>query len=392
MPHRRGRMVAAALWIALVAFNLRPAVTGVGPVLPDVKAALGLSGVEASLLTTLPLLCFGLLGPSAPGFARRLGIEPTLGIALGGIAAGIVLRSGPNLATLYLGTALAGCCISVCNVLLPAVVKRDFDEHPGTATGVYTMVLGGSAALSAGVTVPIGHAVGHGWRGSLGFWAVPAALAFLVWLPRLRGHTLPPRTEATGVLRALFRDRLAWALSFYMGIQSAIFYATTAWLPTLYQSRGYSKTDAGLILSVLTFVGLPTGILVPTLAARRADQRLWAVATSVWTTLGFVGLVFWPTTVPYVWAVIVGSGLGATFPLVLTLVVLRSRTAEDTGGLSAMVQGVGYAIASLGPLVVGALHDATGSWRIAFLLLLALTIPQGLAGIVSGRARYVRGA
>jgi CP family cyanate transporter-like MFS transporter len=277
-------------------------------------------------------------------------------------------------------------------VLLPAVVKRDFADHPGTATGVYTMVLGGSAALSAGVTVPIGRAIGHGWRGSLGFWAIPAAVAFLVWLPRLRGHTLPPRTESSGVLRDLFRDRLAWALSLYMGIQSAVFYATTAWLPTLYQSHGYSKTDAGLILSVLTFVGLPTGILVPTLAARRVDQRIWAAATSAWTTLGFVGLVFWPTTVPYLWAAIVGTGLGATFPLVLTLVVLRARTSEDTGGLSAMVQGVGYGIAALGPLVVGALHDATGSWRVAFLLLLALTVPQLVVGVLSGRARYVRSA
>src|SRR6185437_3755696 len=133
-----------------------------------------------------------------------------------GIAAGILVRSGPSIATLYLGTVMAGCSIAVCNVLLPPVVKRDFPEHPGTATGVYTMVLGGSAALSAGVTVPIGHAIGHGWRGALGFWAIPAALAFLVWLPRLRGHTLPPRTESARVLRTLARDRLAWALSIYM--------------------------------------------------------------------------------------------------------------------------------------------------------------------------------
>lgn len=364
--------------------------TGVGPVLPDVKAALGLNGVEASLLTTLPLLCFGLLGPAGPTLARRLGIELTLGIALGGIVLGIVLRSGPDLATLYLGTALAGCSISVCNVLLPAVVKRDFADHPGTATGVYTMVLGGTAALSAGVTVPIGRAIGHGWRGSLGFWAVPAVLAFVAWLPRLRGHTLPPKTAGSGSLRLLLRDRLAWALSLYMGVQSLLFYATTAWLPTLYQEHGYSKTSAGVILSVLTVVGLPVGIVVPMLAARRRDQRGWAAGTAIWTAIGFAGLTFAPTTMPYLWAVIVGSGIGATFPLVLTLVVLRSRTPEDTGGLSALSQGVGYAIAALGPLVVGAIHDATGSWKVAFLLLLCLTVPELWFGLISGKPRYVR--
>lgn len=373
-----------------MAFNLRPAVTGVGPVLPDVKAALGLNGVEASLLTTLPLLCFGFLGPLGPTLARRLGMELTLGIALGGIALGILLRSGPDLATLYLGTLVVGSSISVCNVLLPAVVKRDFADHPGTATGVYTMVLGGTAALSAGVTVPIGHALGHGWRGALGFWVVPAVVAFVVWLPRLRGHTLPPRTDASGALRLMLRDRVAWALSLYMGVQSLLFYATTAWLPTLYQDHGYSKTKAGVILSVLTVVGLPAGIVVPTLAARRRDQRLWVAVAAIWTAIGFAGLAFAPTTMPYLWAVIVGSGLGSTFPLVLTLVVLRSRTPEDTGGLSALSQGVGYAIAALGPLVVGAVHDATGSWRVAFALLLGLTVPELWFGLISGKARYVR--
>ena len=383
------RTLVSALWIAVVAFNLRPAITGVGPVLPDVETGLGLSGVEAALLTTLPLACFGLLGPAGPGLARRLGLELTLGAALGVITVGILLRSGPNVATLYIGTALAGCAIAVCNVLLPAVVKRDFPRHPGLATGAYTTVLGGTAALSAAVAVPLGHAVGRGWRGALGIWLVPAAIAFVVWLPRLRGHTRPPRTEAAAGVRALLRDPLAWALSFYMGIQSLLFYATAAWLPTLYQARGYSETDAGLILAVLTVVGLPTGIIVPTLAARRRDQRAWAAGGAVWTAIGLAGITFAPTAAPYVWAVILGTGVGATFPLALTLVVLRSRTAHDTARLSAFSQSVGYLIAALGPVVVGALHDVTGSWRTAFLLLLALTVPELLFGFASGRSGYV---
>lgn len=386
----RGHLVAAALWIALVAFNLRPAVTGIGPVLPDIKSSLHLSGAEAALLTTLPLLCFGLVGPGGPILARRLGIELVLWLALLGITGGLVLRSVGGEATLYLGTALAGSSIALGNVLLPALVKRDFAERPGLATGTYTMVLGGSAGLSAGITVPLAHALGLGWRGGLALWAVPAGLALLAWTPRLRGHTLPDASEEVGDLGALLRDRLAWAVAIYFGVQSLLFYASISWLPTLYRDLGYTKTEAGVIVSVLTFVGLPAGLIVPTLAARSHDQRVWAVVTTLLAAVGLAGFVFVPTAAPYVWALVLGSGLGATFPLVLTLVVLRTRSQLDTGHLSALAQSVGYGLAALGPLAVGALHDATDSWKPAFGFLLALTVVQLWACLGAAKPGYVR--
>jgi CP family cyanate transporter-like MFS transporter len=386
----RGHLVAAALWIALVALNLRPAVTGVGPVLPDIRASLHLSGVEASLLTTLPLLCFGLLGPTGPAFARKLGIELVLFLALAGITGGLVLRSAGGEAPLYAGTALAGSAIALGNVLLPPIVKRDFAGHPGLATGTYTMVLGGAAALSAGLTVPLGHALGLGWRGELAIWAVPAGLALIAWAPRLRGHTLPDASEAVGDLRSLLRDRIAWAVAIYFGVQSMLFYASISWLPTLYRDHGYTETEAGLIVSVLTLIGLPAGLIVPTLAARAHDQRLWAVATTALAAVGLAGFVFAPTAAPYVWAVVLGTGLGATFPLVLTLIVLRTQSQLDTGHLSALAQSVGYGLAALGPLAVGALHDATGSWEPAFGFLLALTVIQLWSCLRAARPGYVR--
>jgi CP family cyanate transporter-like MFS transporter len=193
-----------------------------------------------------------------------------------------------------------------------------------------------------------------------------------------------------GDLGQLLRDRLAWAVTVYMGVQSLLYYACISWLPTLYRDLGYTKTEAGLIASVLTLVGLPAGLLVPTLAARRRDQRAWAVGTTVWTAVGLAGFVFAPSAAPYVWALIAGSGLGATFPLVLTLIVLRTQTEVDTAHLSALAQSVGYGIAALGPLLVGAVHDASGSWKLAFGLLLALTFPQLVACLGAARRGYVR--
>jgi MFS transporter, CP family, cyanate transporter len=391
----RPSRVTGALTVAglgLLAFNLRAAITSVGPVLTDVRAGLGLSGAEVAVLTMVPVLCFGLVSPAAPLLARRLGIEWSLGLALVGLVAGLAVRVLGGPAVLYLGTVLAGGSIAVANVLLPALVKRDFPDRPGLATGLYFTALGASAAVAAGVTVPLEHAIGHGWRGALGVWAAVAALAAVVWLPQLRGHTPPDEPPPRGAVVALLRDARAWQVTLFMGLQSLLFYSTVSWFATLYRDHGWTKTDAGVLLAVLTSAGIPAGLVAPVLAARRPDQRAWAVGSTAVIAAGFTGVVVAPTAAPYVWAVLLGIGLNTVFPIVLTLVVLRSRTAADAARLSAMAQSVGYSLAAFGPLLVGALHDLTSSWRTSFALLLGVSLLQLVFAERSGRAGYVRGA
>ncbi|HEY1365704.1 MAG TPA: MFS transporter [Gaiellaceae bacterium] len=382
--------VLAVLGIGLVALNLRPAITSVGPVLDEIRDGLHLSGTEAALLTTAPVLCFGLLGPLGPVLARRLGIEASLAVALFGVSAGLLLRVGPDPATLFMGSVLAGSSIAVANVLMPAFVKRDFSEHTGLATGLYTMVMGAGGAIAAGVTVPLGHLIGHGWRGALGFWCVPAALALVAIVPRVRQHTEPEERPPVGSLHVLLRDSRAWEVTLYMGLQSLGFYAVVSWLPTIYQDHGWSATRAGVLLSIVAIVGTPFGILVPHFAARRRDQRAWVAATTLLIAAGFLGILLAPTGAAYLWAVLLGVGQSSSFPLALTLVALRTRVARDTVRLSALAQSVGYVIAALGPLALGAVHDATGSWRPPLVLLVALTIPQLVFGLGAGRPGYVR--
>ncbi|HEY0699173.1 MAG TPA: MFS transporter, partial [Micromonospora sp.] len=180
------RVVVVGVGIALVAFNLRPAVASVGPVLPEVRSGLGLSATATSVLTMVPVLCFGLLAAVAPALARRNGIERVLLGAVVLLCGGLAVRVLGGPALLFAGTAVVGGAIAVSNVLVPPLVKRDFGRHTGTMMGVYTMAVAGSAAVAAGLTVPVGDALGLGWRGALGIWAVPVALAALVWLPRAR--------------------------------------------------------------------------------------------------------------------------------------------------------------------------------------------------------------
>jgi MFS transporter, CP family, cyanate transporter len=378
--------VLLGLAITLVAVNLRPALASVGPVLADLRADLGLSGTAAAVLTAVPVLCLGVLAATAPGLARRWGMEPVIAFAVGVVVAGLLLRVTGGAALLFAGTVIASGAIAVANVLLPAVIKRDFAGHSGPMMGVYTMALSGSAAVAAGTTVPIGDTLGLGWRGALGAWAVPAALALLAWLPVARAHSAPPSGPGGG---SLLRDRLAWHVTLFFGLQALSFYAVLAWLPSIYRDRGYRPAAAGLLLSVSALVQIPVTLLLPSLASRVADQRVLAAACTLLTAAGLAGLLVAPTAAAYLWMLLLGVGQGGTFAVGLTLFVLRARSTTDTARLSAMAQTFGYMVAAGGPLLVGAVHDAAGSWAPALVLLLLLAVPQLLTGLGAGRARYV---
>ena len=245
------------LWVGaallLVALNLRLPLAGVGPVLDDLRATLGLSNAAAGLLTTLPILCFGVAAAGAPAVVRLLGAEGGLLAALGIIIAGTAVRLVPDVAPFFLGTVMLGAAIAVCNVLVPIVIKRDY-PRPGTMMGLYTMVLISGAALGAGFTVPIEHALGSWWD-ALGVWGLGAVVAFAAWAPAVRkarsvrGVERPPRVLLRG-------DRLAWLLTVTFGIQSLLFYVTLAWVPDIVRAAGIGSTAAGVMLSIEMFRSL----------------------------------------------------------------------------------------------------------------------------------------
>ena len=372
------------LVVALAAVNLRPAVASVGPVLPEMRADVPLSGTGAAVLTFAPVLCFGVLAGVAPRLARRLGIEPVLLAMMVAVAAGLAVRvlDGPVL--LFVGTVVAGGAIAVGNVLVPPLIKRDFPGRAGLMMGVYTMAVSGSAAAAAGLTVPLGDAIGLGWRGALAVWAVPAVLAAVAWLPRARAHTRTAQPSAPGSLR---RSALAWQVTLYFGLQSLSVYAVLAWLPSIYRDYGFGAAEAGLLLSVSGLVQLPVVLVLPALASRAANQIAYIVACTLLIGVGLVGVLLAPTAAPYLWVVLIGVGQGGSFALGLNLFVLRTRRVADNARLSAMAQSIGYTICAFGPLLVGVLHDVTGSWTPPLVLLLVLVLPQLVFGVLSGRAR-----
>lgn len=383
-PSLGGRAaLVAALGIMLVAANLRPAVVSVSPLIDTISDSFGFSSGAAGLLTALPVLFFGISAPVAPRLAHRYGIERTIFGALVVLVAGIALRLVPDAAALFAGSVLIGIGIGLCNVVLPALIKRDFAHRSGLMTGLYSMTLSGGAAVAAGLTVPIDDAVGGQWRVTLAAWGLFVLTAMLLWLPQLRRvHTVPPTRAAGG----LWHDRTAWAITIYMGAQSLIFYTFGAWLPKfLMDEAGMSSGAAGGVLALAQTVGLTCSLLAPIIAVRFLDQRVITLAALGICVLGFAGLLtvhgWW-----VFWAGLVMVGPGCGIGLSLLFMVLRSNSTAQAGEVSGMAQAVGYGLAAIGPILIGAVHDASGSWTLAMAVLACGAIPQGVAALRAAKA------
>lgn len=367
--------------ILLVSANLRPAVVSVAPLIDEIKASTGWNSSVAGLLTTLPVLMFGLVAPLAPRCVRRFGIERTVMASLVVLAAGVFGRLITEPAAMFVSSALVGAGIGICNVVVPALVKRDFAHRPGLMTGLYSMMLSGGAAVAAGLTVPIYTAVGGDWGVALAWWGVPVLVAMALWLPQLRRMHL---MESGAALDPLWRNGVAWAITVFMAAQSIIFYSFSAWLPELLIDRGMTATHAGGVLAIAQISGLTTSLVAPVIAMRYRDQRMFTGLTLLVCAVGFVGFLGtdrWPV----LWVVLVFVGPGAGVALALLFMVLRSTSTEQTAQVSGMSQSIGYLLAALGPVGVGAVHDVTGSWTIAMGVLSLVLIPQALAALVAGR-------
>jgi MFS transporter, CP family, cyanate transporter len=389
---RRSRVwgVLVILAILLLAANLRTALTSVAPLIGEIRDTTGISNGVAGLLTTLPLLAFALLSPVAPRLASRFGMEFTLLGSLLLLAGGILLRSEGAVAPLFLGTALLGAAIAVGNVLVPSFVKREFPERVGLMTSAYTTSLAISAAVAAGVSVPIAQLAGAGWRGSLALWAAPALLAAVAWLPLLRGGgSANAPAHASRRVVGLWRSPLAWQVTMFMGLQSLAYYVTLTWLPEILQEEGMSVAAAGWMFALSQAIAIPSMSLAPVIAGRRSSQHGVVVPAVALSAAGILGLLLFGDTAATLWVVLLGLGQGASFSLALTFFALRAHDARHAAALSGMAQSVGYLFAAAGPFLFGVLRDATHAWKVPLAVLLAVIVCLLLSGLGAARDAHV---
>ncbi|MDM9673426.1 CynX/NimT family MFS transporter [Raoultella planticola] len=390
LPSTGRRHLLLIAGILLIASTLRVTFTGAAPLLDAIRADYGLSTAQTGMLTTLPLLAFGLVSPLAAGVGRRLGIERSLLVALVLICLGIGLRSLPSTALLFCGTAIIGCGIALGNVLLPGLIKRDFSQHVARMTGAYSITMGGAAALGSAMVVPLALA-GFGWHGALLMLMVFPLLALLVWLPQTRKTATAPLTGSGAMHnRGIWRSALAWQVTLFLGINSLVYYVIIGWLPAILQSLSYSEAQAGSLHGLLQLATAAPGLAIPLILHRLKDQRAIAVIVALMCAISACGLWFWPGQA-VVWTLIFGFGSGATMILGLTFIGLRANSAHQAAALSGMAQTIGYLLAACGPPLMGKIHDANGDWQIPLIAVALISVVMALFGALAGRDREING-
>ncbi len=395
---RRHEIMLLVVAVAAAGFNLRTAITSLPPLFPELQTKLHLSTATLSLLAATPVICFGVVSAFTAWLNRRYGEEAILLVALALLTAGLLLRGAAPEVMLFPGTALAASAIAVLNVLLSSMVKRRWPERAGLLIGIYLTALSVGAILSSLLSVPLYRISGGSVPLALGVWAVPAALAVLLWLPQLRYRTAgavssepsagtqAPRGPAGPAGRIkIYRYALTWQVTAFMGLQSLLYYAALSWLPTMFQDRGDSAVTAGNLLALMGVGNLATSLIVPVLAHRRPGQRALVVPSLIGTAAGLAGSLWAPLGAAPFWVLVLGVSQGSCLGLAIFFMMARAPDAGVAASLSAFSQSVGYLVASIGPLIVGLLHTATGSWDIPFALLLVLAAAELAVGVLAGR-------
>jgi len=388
-PSRRQGVGLIGVAIVLTGLNLRTAVTSVGPVLHELEQGLGISSGLAGLVTTMPVICFAAIGFAGPGLSARYRDSHVLSAALAAMAAGLVVRAvAPSFWLFLVGTVLAMVGGALGNVLLPSLVKRYFPDRTGLMVGAYSTAMSLGATVAAVATAPIAASVGtDGWRWALGIWAVFALLAAIPWL-FVPAHPGASRDTHTAIrMRDLRHSRMALALMVFFGVQGLEAYIVIGWSAEYLRDMGLSAATAGLLLGLNQVIGIPLSAVVPALTVRPRLQRPLLLGFMSCYAIGWIGLWVAPRTAPWLWMVFLSVAM-ASFPMILTLIGLRARTPETTAALSTFVQSWGYLISAVGPLLVGVLLGATGSYTGMFVLVLAGVVVLTVTGWFMTRERY----
>ncbi|MFJ7245614.1 CynX/NimT family MFS transporter [Kitasatospora sp. NPDC098652] len=401
----RSRLAHPALLltgILLVALNMRACLAAISPMVGEIQRTFGLSATAGGLITTVPVLFQGVGAPLTPRLTRRFGAERVVLGAVLVLGAGVLLRVLPSVYALYAGCVVIGVAIAVLNVSMPGLVKREFPDRAATMTGVYSTTMLVGATLAAGSSVPLEHALGGGWRASLGAWSLLALIAAVAWLPQvLRSRqeqaavaAVPARdarptrpAPADRPIEGIWKSPLAWQISLFMGISSLLVYTLVAWMPTILFDHGMDRGQASLVFAFSNLVQVAGAFLVPLMAGRMTSQRALAVTMAALNGLGIALLLVAPVSGAWVSATILGLAQGGSLGLGLAFIVLRTGTAAGAAQLGGMSQAIGYLVAAAGPVGAGALHQLTGGWEATLVLMLVLVLVVGAAGFGAGRNR-----
>lgn len=391
MLPEKSRKYLLILVIILISLNLRSSITAVGPLVPEIRISTGLSNSLIGLLTTIPVLAFGIFSILTPLFTRRMGTEGTMIFALSILTAGILMRAIPVHFALFAGTLILGIGIALGNVLLPGIVKKQFPKRAGLVTGIYSSMLGVGATVASGISVPLSENAGLGWRWTLASWGGLSLLALFAWLPQLKTNfPVLMKKSFRASIRDLGTSKLAWHIAIFVGLQSLTFYTLTAWLPEILIDRGMDAARAGWMLAIMHGMGVFGTFVTPYLVSDKPSQQwpvLWIVVLELVSLSGLlVPSSFW---IIAIFVSTLGFCLGGSFGLALLFILLRSHDSDSANELSGMSQSIGYSIAAVGPVLFGGLFDFTQTWIVPLVFLILIALMKLWSGWQAGKNQYV---
>jgi len=381
----------AGLAIAITAVNLRTAVTGFTPLLEIIASHLGFGVTLAGLLGTVPAASFAVFGFLAPVVTRRFGLERTAAVALALTAVSLLARAfSATPVALVVSTVLALAGIGAANVVIVPLVKAWFPHRLALWTSLYLVLMQTGQFLAPLLAVPVAEATT--WRVSVGIWAAPAAVAAVAWLVvalQLPAEQSPPSTAASNEERPrIVRSPTAWGLVVLFATVSMANYGIITWVPAVLTDAGGSAALGGAMVALYSVWGVAAAFVVPRLATRMSNPFVVVVACAISLVAGYAGMLLSPLNGTLIWVCALGIGV-STFPLCMTLINRRTKTAQTASAVSGFVQGIGYGLACLGPIALGLLREATGSWTIPLLVLAAAAVPGVIAGWFACRPRFV---
>ena len=366
-PTRDDRLLLGALFLAALA--LRPPLVGIGPLLSSIRQGLGVSHSIAGLLSTLIVLCMGLLARPAYQLARQWGTRFTIAAALATISVfGVARALVPPAAAVIALTVPVGMGIAVAQSIMPLAVRESWPTRPVLATGIYTAGINAGGAMAAALALPLAQAFG-GWRGSLSAFSIITAALFAGWLLLTRDH--PPHNRPDEPLPALpWRNLNGWLLVLIFSVVSIMYYGLNAWLPSSLSEHGWSHSSAANVLTVMNGVTVPFTIALAWRGDRYGSRRTWLSVGASCALAGVLGVVLAPAAA-LLWATLIGAAIGLMFPSMMTLPLDAADSPADVGAMAAMMLLGGYTVAALAPFLLGALRDAAGSFTLALWLIVA---------------------
>lgn len=384
--------------IVLLAASLRAAIVAFGPAAQRVGDDLNLSGASLGLLGALPVLAFALVAGFVDRPVRWLGFDRVALISLLALALGLVTRLLEDAWAMWVGTAVIGLAIGVLNVIAPAFVKRDFPTRMSFVTGIYTAVMAAAAAASIALVTPLTNAFDGNWRVALTASLPVVLLAIALQAVRYfrerratareQSNAPVPIDPGKGTAARVWRSPLAWAVTAYMGLQSLFFYAFMTWAPSIEMASGFTEAQAGVHLSIGQILGIIGSLMMMSIMQNIRDKRIVAVAIPLAGGVPVLGMIIAPSLFP-LWTPLLGFVLTSLLGVALVLIGERAGSVRDAAALSGMAQSVGYLVASVGPVFIGGLYDATNSWTPALWSLFGVLLLIGVAGFIAGQNKIV---